>query len=35
MIAHTDECIYPIIVENIHHDEIKKFPMLSKYFHVL
>ncbi len=30
-----DEWVYPIIVENIYHDEVKDFSMLSKYFHVL
>jgi hypothetical protein len=24
-----------IIVENIYNDEVKDFPMLSEYFHVL
>jgi hypothetical protein len=33
--THMDEWVYPIIVENIYHDEVKDFPMLSKYFHVL
>jgi len=30
-----DEWGSPIIFENIYHDEVKDFPMLSKYFHVL
>jgi hypothetical protein len=30
-----DEWVYPIIVENIYHNEVKDFPILSKYFHVL
>jgi hypothetical protein len=25
-----DEWVYPIIIENIYHDEAKNFPMLSK-----
>ncbi len=33
--THMDEWVYPIIVENIYHDEVKDFLMLSKYFHVL
>jgi hypothetical protein len=39
--TNMDEWVYPIIVENIYHDEVKDlsmvkdFPMLSKYFHVL
>jgi len=33
--THMDEWVYPIIVDNIYHDEVKDFPMLSKYFHVL
>jgi hypothetical protein len=31
----VDEWVYLIIVENIYHDEVKDFPMSSKYFHVL
>jgi hypothetical protein len=39
--THMDEWVYPIIVENIYHNEgkdfpmVTNFPMLSKYFHVL
>ncbi len=33
--THMDEWLYPIIVENIYHDEVKDFLRLSKYFHVL
>jgi hypothetical protein len=33
--THMDEWVYPIIVENIYHDEVKDFQILSKYFHVL
>jgi hypothetical protein len=33
--THMDEWMYLIIVENIYHDEVKDFPTLSKYFHVL
>jgi hypothetical protein len=32
--THMDEWMYSIVVENIYHDEVKDFPMLSKYFHV-
>jgi hypothetical protein len=27
--THMDEWVYPIIVENIYHDEVKDFSMLS------
>jgi hypothetical protein len=30
--THMDEWVYPIVVENIYHDEAKDFPMLSKIF---
>jgi hypothetical protein len=34
--THMDEWMYPIIVENIYHDEMKDFSILSNiYFHVL
>jgi hypothetical protein len=33
--THMDEWMYPIIFDNIYHKEVKDFPMLSKYFHVL
>jgi hypothetical protein len=28
--THMDEWVHPIIVENIYHNEVKDFPMLSK-----
>jgi hypothetical protein len=33
--THMDECVYPIIVENIYHNEVKDFSMLLKYFPIL
>ncbi len=30
--THMDEWVYPIIVENIYHNEVKDFPIVVKIF---
>jgi hypothetical protein len=29
--THIDEWVYPIIVENIYHNEVKDFPMVKGF----